>query len=187
MDLTEKTVAEHLVFDGRILKVYNDDVALSDGTPCRREIVRHPGGAAVLLVLDGKALLVRQYRYAYGEELWEIPAGKIERGTTEDPAVCAARELAEETGYLAASMISLGILYPSPGYTDERLRLYLCTDAEKGEAHPDDGEQLCLEWFDLTALAKAIRDNKIRDAKTVAAVLSYFTFYDEHGSARNVK
>lgn len=96
MDLTEKTVQKHYVYEGKIISVRCDEALRPDGKPCKRELIEHPGGACVLYVEDGRMLLVKQFRYAYGEVLYEIPAGKLEAG--EDPALAAARELSRRSG-----------------------------------------------------------------------------------------
>ncbi len=116
MDMTERTVGKNYLYRGKILSLRCDDALLPDGTPCKREIVEHSGGAGVLCVREGKVLLVKQYRYAYGEELYEIPAGKLNEG--EDPALTAARELKEETGLICNSLKHIFTLYPTPGYTN---------------------------------------------------------------------
>lgn len=110
MDFTEKTVRRNYIYRGKILSLRCDDAARPDGKPCKREIVEHSGGAAILCVVNGKVVLVRQYRYAYGEVLYEIPAGKLEKG--EDPSSAARRELSEETGYEtdSAELLSRSIL-----------------------------------------------------------------------------
>ena len=113
MDLTEKTVKKNYLFRGKILSVRCDDAMLPDGRACKREIVEHCGGAAVLCVYKGKVAMVKQYRYAYGEEVLEIPAGKLEQG--EDPAAAAKRELKEETGACAEALERIAVVYPSPG------------------------------------------------------------------------
>jgi len=128
------------------------------------------GGAAILCVIGGKVVLVRQYRYAYGETVWEIPAGKCERG--EDPAVSAQRELKEETG-LIASVKPLIDIYPSPGYTDEIIHIYEVIDPEEGEQKLDEGEYLEVKRFPLEEAYAMIDRGEIRDAKTVVALLSY--------------
>lgn len=123
MDLTEKTVNRNYVYKGKILSLRRDDALLPDGKPCVREIVEHCAGAAVLYVADGKIAFVRQFRYAYGEVITEIPAGKVERG--EEPLVAAFRELREETGIVPSTMELLQIVYPSTGYTDEEIYVFL--------------------------------------------------------------
>ena len=125
MDMTEKTIASREIFDGRVLHMFHDTVSLSDGTTSLREIVRHPGGVCVAaLDSDNNLLFVRQFRYPYAEVVLELPAGKLEKGST--PLENGKRELLEETGAVGSSYISLGQVYPSPGYTDEIIHLYAC-------------------------------------------------------------
>ncbi len=170
--LTEKTVRENVVFRGKIITVRCDDALLPDGTPCRREVVDHPGGASVLFVRDGKIMLVRQFRYAYGEETLEIPAGKLEKG--EDPAVTAARELSEETGWQAERMEHLFTLYPTPGYTDEKIYIYLAHGVAEGSRHPDEGEFVDAAFYPAEQVLGMIEKGIIRDAKTIVAVQHWF-------------
>ena len=169
--LKEATAQKNVVFEGKIITVRCDDAILPNGKPCKREIVEHPGGASILCVVDGKAVLVKQFRYAYGEELYEIPAGKLERG--EDPAVAAKRELEEETGLIAGSLTLLTVLYPSPGYTNEKLYIYEAADVRTGEKHPDSDEFLNVEYIPFTEACNMVARGEIRDAKTVCALLFY--------------
>lgn len=170
MKLTEKTILSKLVYDGRILKLYVDGVELPDGSSSVRECVRHSGGAAVLFVKDGKIALVRQFRYLYGKEIYEIPAGKIEAG--ENPAIAASRELEEETGYRAEVSRLLDI-YPSPGYTDEIIHIYLAKEAEYVGQNTDEGEFLDCVFIPIEEVMEMIERGEICDAKTVAAVYKY--------------
>ncbi len=170
MKLKETTVEKHYLYRGKIVNFRCDDVLLPDGTPCKREVVEHPGGASVLCVREGKILLVKQFRYAYGEELYEIPAGKLERG--EDPAAAAVRELEEETG-IRARVRMLYLLYPTPGYTDEKLYVFEAEDAEEGTRKLDEGEFLNVCWMPLARAYELVRKGGIRDGKTIVAVLTY--------------
>lgn len=169
MELNEKTLASERVFDGRLLKVYRDEVGLANGGTSIREFVHHPGGAAVVaLDGEGNVYLERQFRYPYHKVVTEIPAGKLEPG--EDPANAIRRELGEEIGAEAGRWDALGYLMPSVGYTDEMLYLYLARDLTFGERHLDQDE--FLEPFKLPfaeALACAA-DGRINDAKTVSAL-----------------
>ena len=169
MEFGEKTLASQLVFDGRLLKLYRDEVGLADGGRSVREVVHHPGGAAVVaLDGDGNVYLERQFRYPYRKVVTEIPAGKLEEG--EDPFDAIRRELKEELGAAAGRWDALGHIMPSVGYTDEMLYLYLARDLTFGETHWDKDEYL--EPFKLPfaeALARAA-DGRINDAKTVAAL-----------------
>ena len=170
MELTEKTLNSKTIFDGRILHVIHDDVELSDGTKSKREIVRHPGGVCVAaLDNENNLLFVRQFRYPYSEVVLELPAGKLEKGST--PLENGKRELLEETGAEGYSYISLGQVYPSPGYTDEVIHLYACRIKEQGESRPDEGEFLNIEKLTLDKAVEMVLNNQIPDAKTQIAVL----------------
>ncbi len=170
MELSEKTLASELIFDGRLLKVYRDEVGLADGGASVREFVHHPGGvAAVALDGEGCVYLERQFRYPYRKIVTEIPAGKLEPG--ENPFQAIRRELQEEIGAAAGRWDPLGYIMPSVGYTDEMLYLYLARDLTFGSTHFDADE--FLEPFKLPfpqALAMAL-DGRINDAKTVCALL----------------
>lgn len=171
MDLTEKTVRKNYIYRGKIINLRCDDAELPSGAPCKREIVEHPGGAAVLCVLDGKVALVRQYRYAYGEAILEIPAGKLEKG--EAPMLAAERELSEETGMTAEWLSPICVLYPTPGYTNEKIYVYEAINPKKGLAHLDEGEFLNLEFLPIPEAIAMITDGRIQDAKTVVALQYY--------------
>lgn len=170
MNLTEKKLSSRTVYDGKILKLTVDEVQLPDGNKSVRECVRHCGGAAVLLVLGGKVALVKQHRYLYGKDIYEIPAGKLEAG--EEPSKGAARECEEETGY-RAEMEKLLEIYPSPGYTDEVIHIFLAKNARFVGSHTDDGEFLTCEFIPLKKVVEMIERGEICDAKTVAAVYKY--------------
>lgn len=171
MNLKEKGTSSKTVYDGKILKLCVDMVELPDGTQAIREIVRHCGGAAVLFVKDNKIALVRQYRYAYAKETYEIPAGKVE--SDEDPCNAALRELEEETGYRAQKLEHLLDIYPSPGYTDEIVHIYFCGGADFVGEKPDSDEFLDCAFLPVDQVVKMIESGEICDAKTVAAVYKY--------------
>ncbi len=169
--LREETAQKNVVFEGKLITVRCDDAVLPNGKPCKREIVEHPGGASVLCVTEGKAVLVKQFRYAYGEELYEIPAGKLEPG--EDPMAAAKRELEEEAGLIADGLTLLTVLYPSPGYTNEKIYIYEATSVRRGERHPDSDEFLNVEYIPFGEACNMVARGEIKDAKTVAALLYY--------------
>ena len=170
MQLTETTLSSKEIFSGKILHVTHDEVALEDGTHALREVVRHPGGVCVAAIdKDNNLLFVRQFRYPYGEVVLELPAGKLEKGST--PLENGKRELLEETGAVGYSYISLGQVYPSPGYTDEIIHLYACRVQEVGDAQPDAGEFLHVERIPFLTAAEMVLNNRVFDAKTQIAVL----------------
>ena len=171
MKLEEKTVKKNYIYRGKIINVRCDDAVLPDGNPCKREIVEHPGGASVLCVREGKVALVRQFRYAYGEETLEIPAGKLNAG--EDPELAAKRELEEETGLIADRLVHLVTLYPTPGYTNEKIYIYEATGLREGEQHLDEDEFLNLVYLPVEEVAEKIKSGEIKDAKTIAALFAY--------------
>ena len=173
MDLTEKTVQKNYIYQGKILNLRCDDALLPDGRPCKREIVEHSGGACVLYIKDGSVLLVKQFRYAYGECIYEIPAGKLEKG--EDPAIAAARELEEEAGVKADTLIRLFTLYPTPGYTNEKIYVYFAKHGTETERRLDDDEFLTAEYLPLERVRKMVDAGEISDGKTLAALLWYFS------------
>lgn len=170
MDLTERTLESREIYRGKIIRVKVDRVALPNGATADREIVEHPGGVGIL-TLDRKnrVAMVRQYRYAFGQTLLEIPAGKREKG--EDPFTTAQRELKEEVGATAGSWLPLGELIASPGCYNEVLHLYLARELSFGETHPDADEFLDIEFLPFDELVHRCLDGEIRDAKTVAAAL----------------
>ncbi|MDE7082606.1 MAG: NUDIX hydrolase [Clostridia bacterium] len=173
MKFFEKKLQGKTVYDGKILKLEVDTVELPDGTTSLRECVRHSGGAAVLCVVDGKVLLVKQYRYLYGKELYEIPAGKVERG--EEVAVTAARELKEETG-IEAELVPYLKIYPTTGYTDEIINIFIAKNYKlDGEQKLDDGEFLSVCFKPLSEVKRMIESGEICDAKTVSAIYKYLS------------
>ncbi len=170
MDLEEKTVRKNYIYKGKIVNLRCDDAELPNGDLCKREIVEHPGGAAVLCVEGENVVLVRQFRYAYKEELLEIPAGKLNFG--EDPSAAAKRELEEETG-LVADLVPLTVLYPTPGYSNEKIYIYEAKNIRRGTRHPDEDEFLDVVKMPLEEALRLVKSGAIRDAKTIAALLLY--------------
>ncbi|MCM0083969.1 NUDIX hydrolase [Geomonas sp. Red32] len=158
------------IFNGLVVDIEQMDVMIGEQGWYTYQIVRHPGGAAVLpLHDDGTVTLIRQLRPAVGDFLVELPAGRLAPG--EDPKLCAERELIEETGLNASSLISLGHIYPSPGVFDERIHLYLATGLSQGEAAPEDYEEIfCVRIPFAEAVDMAVNGGII-DGKTIAALL----------------
>ncbi|MBO5328113.1 MAG: NUDIX hydrolase [Clostridia bacterium] len=171
MRLTEKTLKSKNVYPGKVCNLFVDEIELPDGKTSFREYIKHSGGAAILLINEGKVLLVKQFRYAYGKEIFEIPAGKLEIG--EDPMQAAIRELKEETGYVATKVKKLCTAYPTPGYTNEILHVYFAEEFRKGEQKLDNGEFLNVVYLDINEVLCLIEQGKICDAKTIIAILKY--------------
>ena len=172
MDYIEKTIKANYIFRGKILNLRCDDAELPDGKPCSREFIEHGGGACVLYVKEGKVLLVRQYRYPYAESIYEIPAGKLDKG--EEPMKTAIRELEEEGGLVADELKLLYVMYPSPGYTNEKIYIYQALSAHETEARLDEGEYLDAEYVDLEKVKEMLANGEICDGKTIIALQAYF-------------
>ncbi len=169
MIFEEKRVNTKKVYEGAILNVRQDTVTARKGH-AYREIVEHNGAvAAVALTEDGHIVMVRQYRYACGRAVLEVPAGKIDRGET-DAEAAMVRELKEETGYTAGSIRYLGSINPSVGYSEEVIRLYLMTDLQPGEPAWDDDEALEVELMPFDEVYRMAAEGELTDAKTIAAV-----------------
>jgi len=171
--LEERVVAERPCWEGSIFKVAQLDVEQPDGTPGVRDIVWHHGGAGVAAVRDGKLCLGKQWRVALGRMTLEIPAGKIDPG--EDPAVCAARELAEETGLVAESLEFVASSAGAPGFTNERTRIFLAHGLSAHPAHPDSDEFVDVVWVPVEDVIKASRLGVIKDAKTIIGAYAALT------------
>lgn len=162
--------ASREAWQGRMIKVTVDTVKLPNGHTTDLEIVRHPGAAAVVPVDgEGNVVLVKQIRYATGGWLLEVPAGKLDAG--EAPEVCAARELVEETGLRAGKLVPMGAIVTSPGFTDERIWLFVATDLQPAPQALEEDEVITLERMPLReALEKALT-GEIEDAKSVCALM----------------
>lgn len=168
-------IATRQVYAGRLLSIDEETVRTPAGIEITLELVRHPGAAAVVPLLseptdaDPHVLLIHQYRYAAGGRIWEIPAGVLEPG--EEPESCARRELAEETGARATHVEHLTTIYTTPGFTDERIHLFLATGITAGSAAPEADELIEVQSRPISEVLRMIRDREITDAKTVAALL----------------
>lgn len=168
--LSEEVLSTDPRFIGRIFSVEVQEVALPDGRRTTRELVRHPGGSCVVaLDREGFLYLVRQYRVGTGSPSREIPAGKLD--PPESALTCARRELAEETGLTADRWDLLTRFYPSPGYTDEVIHIFLARELTRGTARPDEGEFISCERLSLEQALTEIMDGSLTDGKTCLGVL----------------
>ncbi len=158
------------LYNGKIFDVVLEKVTLPNGAVKNREIVRHPGAAAMVPLLDdGMVVLIKQYRHAVGQFLWEIPAGTLE--PDEAPIECARRELVEETGYEASSFDKLAEILPAPGYTDEHIHIFLVTGLKLAEQKLEDDEILEARPTPFDTALEMITDGEIQDAKTMVGLL----------------
>lgn len=170
-NLEEKFVKRENIFDGAVLNVVKDEVILPDGKSATREMCLHVGAVCVVpLLSDGRVVMERQYRYPHGRVFLEIPAGKLNY-STEDPLEAAKRELREETGAIAKSYTSLGMLVPSPAIVSEKIHMYLAEDISFGERELDEDEFLEVEFIEFEKLYSMVMNGEISDAKTQIAIL----------------
>ena len=167
----EKTLSSRLLHRGRNFDFLVDEVELPNGHVTQRDIVRHPGAVAIVPILgDGRVALIRQFRYATGKTLLEIPAGTLEQG--EPPLECAARELREETGYEAEEFEPLLSCFMVPGYSDEVIHFFVARGLSVVGDDPEIDEEITLELHSLEEVRRMIEENVIEDAKTIVGILS---------------
>ena len=175
---TETMLESREIFNGRVIRVTVDKVQLEDGTTSTREIVHHHGGACILPVdADGSVTMVRQFRYAFGEEIWELPAGKLE--ADEDPFEAAKRELSEECGLTADNFIDLGVVYATVGYDSEKIYLWAATGLHKGGQHLDAGEFLDVVRMPFAEALQKVLHGEIKDSKTQIGLMKYALLRDK--------
>ncbi len=167
--MQERKLSSEMKFDGKLIKV-TYDVAEVDGKEAWREVVHHPGASAVVAIdEENRIIMEKQFRYALNDYLLEIPAGKLDKG--EDPLVCAKRELEEETGIIASEWISLGTIATSPGFCNEVIHLFVAKGLSKGEIHWDEDEYVEVERYTFDELLQRIKEEKIKDSKSLSALL----------------
>jgi ADP-ribose pyrophosphatase len=165
-----KVNSKKLLHKGRVFELYSENLTTAQGKTFNLEVIRHPGAAAIVPVdEDGTVLLLSQYRHAVGGRIWEIPAGTLDPGET--PEICARRELVEETGFSARSWEKLGEITPVPGYSDERIHLYLATDLDATEQSLDENEILDVNRFSFDDTIDMVHTGRIQDAKSICGLL----------------
>ena len=159
----------HTIYDGRVFKLVRENVTLENGTTTDMEFIEHPGAAAVIPFLDdSRILLLKQYRHALKKDIWEIPAGTLD--PHEKIIDCAKRELIEETGYSANGWQKLGEITPVPGYSDERIHIYLATELQTAEQHLDEDEIIQVQEVEFNNALEMIGNGEIQDAKSIAGL-----------------
>jgi len=171
----EKVLESTVIYDGPIFGVRRDRVLEPGGLETTRELISHPGSVVVLPVFkDGRILMIQQYRHATRQYLWELVAGRIDRG--ESPKKAAARELMEETGYRAKKLKVFLDVFPTPGFLEERMYILLATGLTEGEAQPEFDEKIVSHAYKVTELKTMMKSGELRDAKSIAGILYYLTF-----------
>ena len=174
----EKSIQEKCLYEGKIIRLMDIDVELQNGKQAKREVIRHPGGSAVVAFnVKGEIALVRQFRVAMGRFMLELPAGKLDKG--EDPFLAGKRELAEETGMRAANWSKLGEYVSSPGFCDEVIYLYMAQGETMGERNLDEDEFLDVIWMPFEEAVQSVLNGTICDGKSICGILMA-----QHGKER---
>ncbi|MGB6500177.1 MAG: NUDIX hydrolase, partial [Thermoplasmata archaeon] len=172
---TARILRSKIIYKGPVFGIRRDEIIEPGGLRVTREVITHPGSVVVLPVFpDGRILMIRQYRHATRQFLWELVAGRIDEG--ENPRKAAARELIEETGYRAKRFHVFLDIFPTPGFLEERMYILLAEDLTAGVAEPEEDERITAQAFTHGEIEQMIRRNKIRDAKSVAGILYYLRF-----------
>lgn len=175
----EKQISSELIFDGKVLHVYKDDILLPNGKTAFREYIKHIGAVCVVALTDEREVIcVRQYRYANDSVILEIPAGKLDF-KEEDPMEAAIRELREETGAICREMTYLGLYLSSPAILDEKIHMFLAEGLEFGDTDPDDDEFIETVKIPINTLVDMIMKGEIPDGKTQAAVMRVAYLLDQ--------
>ena len=168
------------IHQGKILKMVSENITLANGVSLDIAIIRHPGASAIIPLSDkNTVILLKQYRHAIGDYIWEIPAGTFK--PNEEAIVCAQRELAEETGYLANEWQKLGEIMPLPGYSDERIHLFLAMDLVLTDQNLDRDEMLDVHEIEIDNALKMIYQGDIQDSKTISGIFMAIQWFEQKG------
>jgi ADP-ribose pyrophosphatase len=173
--VTPGKISSRRIHTGKIIKLDSDTVRFPDGSVGEMDMIRHPGASAIVPFVsdptgdDPQILLLKQYRYAAEQYLYEIPAGRLDPG--EDPKACAVRELREETGCTARAMDFLFTMFTTPGFTDEKIHVFLASGLEHGKHEREADEFITVETVTLSQALRLIQEGEIKDAKTALGIL----------------
>ena len=171
MDKKEITIHSEQIYKGHVVSLKKDTVLCPNGEQSLREIITHRGGVGILIKVDDKFIIEKQFRYALGKEIYELPAGKLE--ADEEPLEAAKRECLEETGYKPLEMIHLGDMSPTCGYSTEIIHFYYCPKSIKAERHLDSDEVIDLMYLSLEEIEQMIKEDQIIDSKILAVLTLY--------------
>ena len=171
MDKKEITIHSEQIYKGHVVSLKKDTVLCPNGEQSLREIITHRGGVGILIKVNDKFIIEKQFRYALGKEIYELPAGKLEEG--EEPLEAAKRECLEETGYKPLEMIHLGDMSPTCGYSTEIIHFYYCPKSIKAERHLDSDEVIDLMYLSLEEIEQMIKEDQIIDSKILAVLTLY--------------
>jgi ADP-ribose pyrophosphatase len=170
-----KILKSKMIYEGRVFGVRTDEVQEPNGVQATRVVITHPGSVVVLPVRkDGRIVMIEQYRHATRQYLWELVAGRIDAGETVKHA--AARELKEETGYVAKRFTEFLDVWPTPGFLEERMHILLAEGLTAGKASPEDDEKIISRAYTMEQLKQMMQSGKLRDGKSIAGILYYLTF-----------
>lgn len=177
-------LGSEVIYQGPVFGLRRDDVLEPTGVRARREVITHPGSVVVLPVLkDGRIVMIRQYRHATRQFLWELVAGRKE--PEETPEAGAARELLEETGYRAKRFKMILDFFPTPGFLEERMWLLLAEGLTAGAAEPEEDEKIEVKSYSVNELKQMMKKGQLKDAKSIAGILYYLAFLRRPGKPKN--
>jgi ADP-ribose pyrophosphatase len=175
----EKWINKEEIYKGKIFSLRGGEVSLDNGDTAVREYVRHPGGAAILAVVDHNVILIRQFRISIERDLIELPAGLLEPG--EEPVQCAARELEEETGYRPKELIPLASFFSSVGFSDERIHIFLALDPEKATLKLQPDERIREVLMPVESIREKLDARVFEDAKTIIGLREFLAYRERNG------
>jgi ADP-ribose pyrophosphatase len=172
----EKWITKEEIYKGKIFSLWGGRVSLDNGDTAVREYVRHPGGVAIVPVIDRSVILIRQFRIAIGRELVELPAGRLE--PNEETVSCARRELEEEIGYRAKELVSLASYFSSVGFADERMYIFLALGLEKAKLKQEADERITEVLMPIEVIQEKLAAQEFEDAKTILGLREYLAYLE---------